>query len=83
MTEPANDLNRMRTDAGVSQEALAYHLGVSAKTPYNWEHLPPDKLKKYHRLAYAAAIERALEDTLIARYVGDAHPGQMAFALAS
>ena len=58
--EPMNDLGRMRQDAGVTQEAIAYHLGVSAKTPYNWEHLEPKRVKRYHRFAYAEAIRRAV-----------------------
>ena len=70
MHHELNDLGRMRVEAGVTQEAIAYHLGVSAKTPYNWEHMEPGRVKKYHRIAYQAAIDRAQEDQLIARYVG-------------
>lgn len=65
MQEQLNELGAMRTEAGVTQEAIAYHLGVSAKTPYNWEHL--DRVKEFHRIAYREAIKRAQEDALIAR----------------
>lgn len=69
MEHELNELGRMRVDAGVTQEAVAYHLGVSAKTPYNWEHMDPKRVKRYHRFAYAEAIERALRDMVIARYL--------------
>lgn len=68
MQEELNELGEMRIKEEVTQEAVAYHLGVSAKTPYNWEHMEPRKVKKYHRIAYAEAIRRAKEDALIARY---------------
>jgi DNA-binding XRE family transcriptional regulator len=67
--DDVNELGQMRIEAGVTQEAIAYHLEVSAKTPYNWEHMPASKVKRYHRMAYRAAIERAAEDALIARYL--------------
>jgi DNA-binding XRE family transcriptional regulator len=69
VSETLNDLGQMRVEAGVTQEAVAYHLGVSAKTPYNWEHMDPSSVKKYHRISYRAAIEAALKDALIAGYL--------------
>lgn len=68
MNEELNELGQMRHEAGVTQEQLARLLGLSAKTPYNWEHLAPAKVKPFHRISYRVAIEAALEGALIARF---------------
>jgi len=69
MSENLNELGQMRNDAGVTQEQVARLLGLSGKTPYNWEHMEPAKVKAFHRIAYRVAIEAALEGAVIARYL--------------
>lgn len=69
MSEELNELGQMRAEAGVTQEQVARLLGLSAKTPYNWEHLAPSKVKPFHRISYRVAIEAALEGAVIARYL--------------
>ena len=51
-----NTLTKIRTDEGVTQEQVARFLGLSGKTPYNWEHLDDDKVKPFQRIAYEAAV---------------------------
>jgi DNA-binding XRE family transcriptional regulator len=71
-TNSTNELEAMRAEAGVSREAIAFYLEVSGKTPYNWEHLPADKVKAHHRFAYAEAIRRATGSAVIAGYLSAA-----------
>jgi len=62
-----NKLATIRNDAGVTQEQVARVLGVSAKTPHNWEQLDDAKVKAYQVISYEHAVAEVV--ALIARYL--------------
>lgn len=59
-TKPTNELRQMREDAHVQIEHLAYVLGVTAKTIYNWEHDPFPKPHQF--FAYEMGLAHVAND---------------------